>query len=1323
MRTLKKAKGTVLAILLSVSMLLSGMVSASALSLEYGGVYVADYDSQEAVLAAADELNVRLSAEGSVLLKNDGTLPLFGNERLSVFGGKQRNLEGGSGTGLLQLLREAGFQVNPVLEGFYSQNGEIGVEPINLNRKQEQSLRLYNDLAIVVLSRTGAEGADPERVTGEIEDNLDGDGNDYGWRHEALGHKGAYVEGVGYVVEDAENLYKHYLELTDSEEAMLSYVKARFSKIVVILNTSNAMEMANLQEDDAINAILWIGRPGSTGLQALPKILNGEVNPSGKLVDEWNRDFTTDPTWQNFGTNDQVGGGYDYLYNMDIDGAPPQQYVLGKGSGNGLKGVDYDEGIYFGYKYFETVYAEIAEGSLGYDEATKTIVKEGGATGEEAAEAWWSYAVVYPFGYGLSYTTFTQTFDSLYYKDGRTKVELSGEVDGDDLFSSAAGSEAKVKELYADVTVTNTGSRDGKQVVQIYVTAPYYAGGIEKAHVSLVGYAKSSLLRPGQSEVVTVRFNVQDAASFDYNDANDNGFFGYELEAGEYTVKVMEDSHRVADEKTITLTTGATLGLDDFSGNEIDNIFSKGDMYDTLRVNHEPGNPDSVLNFNKSDDAGQVLLSRTDLSSAAVQDLYIKENEREMSDAYLKSIIFWNTFDADAYGVFGDDVDATAVTGAEHFTWYKTEDELKALMAGWTQADAHEDGYTDVTVKMKDMSGIDMTSEEGAAKWVAFMNQLTWDEIMNINNHGSHTTAAIPSIGKVASKDENGPNSFNGKSWCCSVVVASTWNVKLAEEYGITNGNLGMLGRTLTEGWYGPGMDLHRSPFGGRNNEYYSQDGIQGGYIAAALVAGALSRGLNVYIKHIFMNDQEAARCNQCIFTWAPEQAIREIYAKAFQMSMQEGGCTSAMTAYNRIGGIVPVMNDRLLNKLTREEWGWVGSYVTDYYSYGQIRSNHMDLLLRAGCDLPDGTASGVEAVSGKWNKDAVGVGTEDAPSGNVSIGGVVIAPEGFSPAKNYAVGDRVTVTVSGGFNGSDLMTYYEFTADHAAGPFKAEEARRLGNDELEKYEMIDSLAQWYYARISAQRVLHIASNTLNNRNGVASSTINTVIDLKQGVAARASIALPEETLNGNEVVYSVSSGTLPAGISLNPVTGAITGTPSGISRNRVVFTASIGGWIRTTINAEVNVASAFTLSDGDKDVDSFTGKVGTFFEGFIESDVVTSESFNAGITYSVAEGALPKGLKFTDNIIEGTPEEAGTFELVINVTGARTVQTTGAPRTNRTTYLFPLTITIEGEGGGETPAEGSIQIRVEEGVLQFTTDGENWINIIAVEALTEILK
>ncbi|MBO7364164.1 MAG: putative Ig domain-containing protein, partial [Lachnospiraceae bacterium] len=351
------------------------------------------------------------------------------------------------------------------------------------------------------------------------------------------------------------------------------------------------------------------------------------------------------------------------------------------------------------------------------------------------------------------------------------------------------------------------------------------------------------------------------------------------------------------------------------------------------------------------------------------------------------------------------------------------------------------------------------------------------------------------------------------------------------------------------------------------------------------------------------------------------------------------------------------VMNEAMLNRLIRDEWGWKGQYVTDFYT--AVKSRHMDLLIRSGCDLPDGTANGLYAVSGTWKADAVGLGTAEAPEGNVVLG------------------------------------------------------------EEEK----ESLLQWYYARICAERVLYVAANTMNNRNGVDVTPQTVELELKQGEQVRdAFIALPEEALNGCDVVYTVTSGELPAGLSYNAATGALTGTPSGSGTAEVVITAAVSGWLKARINATIRVASAFTLSDGENDVEAFTGKVGEEFEGFIDSETITSEKFNKGITYAVADGyALPKGLTITDGVIEGTPEEAGTFETVINVIGTNETSNGRRTTTTRTTYTVPVTFTIE--EGEETPVESTVKIRVEEGFLQFTTDGETWTNLIAIEELKALLK
>lgn len=1269
MFTKKKAKKLAIAALalsMSVSMFAGTTLNASAMIIGDGKFYT-DYSSKDEAMAAADLLNTEISGEGNVLLKNDGVLPLNGNEKISVFGGAQDSMVGASGSvSVTQALKNEGFNVNPSLENYYKSAGhtigkEIGKN--TLSKGLEGSFDLYGDAAVIVLSRTGGEGADLNTVMTEIEDNKDGNGEDYGWKHEAL-------------LTDEAGEHKHYLQLTDSEEEMIAYVKANFDKIVVLLNTSNAMEMANLQNDDAINAILWIGRPGSTGITAMAQILNGEINPSGKMVDEWNRDFSADPVWQNFGLNKQVGTTHLYDYDYEnIEGAPKPGKGNGYVGGDGYYGIDYDEDIYLGYKYWETVYAELKKDeTIRYDATTNKIVAKAEITedtynAEEAAEAWWTYAVVYPFGYGLSYTTFTQELGDVYYYLDGAKTNLAETVDGS-IFASEKDSPAKVETLYAPVKVTNTGNVAGKQVVQIYVTAPYTAGGVEKSEVTLVGFAKTDVLKPGKSQTVTVEFNVQDFASYDYDDKNASGYEGYELDLGNYTIKAMEDSHRVIDsvDFEITSTTGkpVALKLDDFSGNEIETLFSNGDMYDTIRGNYatEEDGSDAFLNVNKTD-APQVLLSRAAMDKA--DELAVTEAERALSDEFVKYVVYWTGYTSTNQEKYNDEAYTyyksadSAETGK--VDWYKTEAELKALMAGWTQATTAPalNEYL-----LKDMTGLDWMSEdpvpagskfyvEGAETqmtqkeaWIKFMNQLTWAEIQTLVCNAMRATSKLDSIGKTATSDPNGPNDYCGKYWCDQTVVSSTWNVELGEQYGIINGNLALLSGNTTRGWYGPGINTHRSPFSGRNNEYYSQDGIQGGYMAAAVVRGAQSRGINVWMKHAFMNDQEENRSRQCLFTWASEQAIREIYAKPFQMAMQEGEGTGCMVAYNRIGGVVACANYNYLTRLVRDEWGWRGEFVTDYYGNNAIQANSMDLLARAGCDLPDGNAtSATDKLGGTFDATLVGVGTADAPSGNIVVGS----------------GENTN----------------------------------------------ESLTQWYYGRMSATRVLYVAAHTSNVNNGVATSNFKAkTIELVQGQAAsNVSVAMPAEDLSGASVTYAVTSGTLPAGLSLNASTGAITGKTTEVGSTRVTITATADGWYAASAQFTFNVASAFTLSEN-------AGEVGAEFEAFIESEYVSSSSYNQGITYSVVDGELPAGLELDGDAIIGTPTKPGTYKATIQIVGTNKSGNSWRPTTTTDTFNYEITITITGEEI-EVPVEPDFQVRItEEGMIQITNDaGETWVDVI----------
>ena len=472
--------------------------------------YYTDYNSMEDAKKAAEDLNRQIVGEGASLLKNkDEALPMKGSEWVSVFGVKADNLvgasdsagawssdSGGSDETVADALTHAGFKVNPTLKDYYSRdNSSIGKEIYEFPGSVDSSTKLYNDAAFIVLSREGGEGSDASRTTSQTVDEDDD-------------HAALYTDADG-------KTYKHYLMLTDEEEALINYVTARFDKVIVITNTSNAMELEDLENSDKISAILHIGRPGVGGLAGMTDILTG-LSPSGGLVDEWMTDFTTDPTWYNFGSNNQTGdatvgdgaGSNAYRREDGVLVGSAEDTGATKYDDEGYHGVDYEEGIYLGYKYYETVYTEIALGNLSYDVASDTLTENATSKGQtdeslNAAEAWWEKYVLYPFGYGLNYTTFSFNAGGIYTDEGCNTALASENLA--QLFSSSYNSEtgdktpAEIEKIYVPVTVTNTGDVAGKKTVQAYVSAPYTKGGIEKAAVSLVGFAKTDVLQPGQS--------------------------------------------------------------------------------------------------------------------------------------------------------------------------------------------------------------------------------------------------------------------------------------------------------------------------------------------------------------------------------------------------------------------------------------------------------------------------------------------------------------------------------------------------------------------------------------------------------------------------------------------------------------------------------------------------------------------------------------------------------------------------------------------------------------------------------------------------------
>ena len=1202
----KKGKLTIglLSVLMSASVA-SPTLLAAADALKYDGKYYSDYTSHEEVVEAAEELNVQIAGEGMVLLRNENdTLPFNGDvKNVSVFGVRSDNLLlAGTGTGsvradtapsLKDSLNQAGFRVNPALLNLYA--GDATTTPKDeiseFGRSVTDSYKSYNDAAIIVFSRVGGENADVSTDVGEKADD------------------GEHINGI---------VNKHYLEFTDAEEALMEHVAANFEKVVVVLNASNPMELKEFdQEKYGVDAAIWMSQPGQNGILALGKILNGEINPSGKLVDAFEKDFTSSIVWNNYGMGvqavnndgtpvyDKETNPYPNVYrdeNGEVYGTVPK----GNTPGSGFTEVQYEESMYLGYMFYETMAYEMNR-------------KEAGS-----GDAWYAEEMMYPFGYGLSYTSFDQKIVGV-YTDKACKNEITDGIKGNE------------ETVYFAVEVTNTGKVAGKDVVQIYVNAPYYENEIEKSYVKLVGMGKSTIIESQEKDTVVVQVNVQDMASFDWNDANGNGKSTYELDAGAYSVFAMKNSHEVYDDYGFNLAEDVILDKDDFSGETVEPLFSADDEY-------------NLLDYYEGE-LQMDLVSRMDF----INGTYTQPEAATVEELTRDEAWFNKAVQRDYYAVADDGADDSGYTETP---WADVE-----VPSTWTQGTgkADENGHYDIV--LADMTGLEIDDP----KWETFMNQLTWDELVAVVSFGSHGTAAIPSIDKAQTRETDGPISLSGGfAWCVAPLQAATWNTVLIERLGVLTANQAMLrwqdssytNANMLAGWYGPAMNTHRSHFLGRTFEYYSEDGILGGYMAAAVVGGAQSKGLNCWIKHFVLNDQEIYR--KGINTYCTEQAFREVYCKPFQMAIQEGNATAIMTSFNRIGQVAAAVNYNLIQKLTRDEWKFDGVIVTDMYNSNCWPST---MLLRAGNDLPLGTV----VPEGTWNAEL-----RDG-KGSVEVTSV----SNFSSEKNYAAGDYVS---TGRYQSRKLiMNYYKFNTAHTAGALDlaAEAAKENGIvTEVQLADIADEIratsdVQYYYVRLCAQRTLYAEANIMAAQNGydLTAFADKTLTAVTQGSAVNQSVAVD---VGEDSVSYEIIEGELPEGLTLS-MNGTISGTPVG-DAGTFEFTvrAVYDGWIPATAKMTLEVTPAFTYSQG-------TAEVGKSYAGAIDTTVYVENDK----TYAL-EGTLPAGLTLeASGEIVGTPTEAGTFEatVVVSVTSGKT------------TYRFNVPVVIEVAAGATEETKSEIDL------------------------------
>ena len=820
----------VLAVVVCVNMICFGPMS-TLIGLATGNGTLSDETNEEAAEVAEE-----IMEDGIVLLKNESLLPLNETKKLNIFGWESINpAYGGAGSGgindlydivsLNQGLENAGFSINQELVDFYNNYGadnpEMSIQkqswtlpepPVDTYSDELiKSAKEYSDVAVVVLSRKAGEGHNdiPMDVRKAAYDNNSDEYDDF-------------PEG------------EHYLQLSQTERDMVDMVCSNFDNVIVVYNGANQFELGFADEYPQIKSVVWCPGTGNVGFNALGKVFSGEVNPSGKTPDTFIYDMTTAPWWNNAEKTE-----YTNLADLAVEGmnaGTAQVYAPAF--------TNYVEGIYVGYKYYETA---AQEGAIDYDKT-----------------------VQYPFGYGLSYTEFEQKMGELEEKDGQISV---------------------------DVEVTNTGDVAGKDVVEVYYKPPYTNGGIEKSSANLIEFEKTNLLQPGESQTVTVTFSIEDMASYDENNAK-----AYILEKGDYVISINSDSHTVLDQKTYTADK---------------DVVYKGE-------NKRASDDTAATNVFEDAKGDVTYLSRAD-HFANYEEATAAPASAELGEPYVSEYHLNSNFDKTTYL---NDEDVMPTTGADN---------------GLTLADMRDADYDD-------------------PRWEKLLDQLTVDEMANMIAMAGYQTAAMDSVGKVATLDFDGPaainNNFTGVGsigFPIEVVVASTWNKELAQAWGECMGKISQ--EMGAEGWYAPGMNTHRTAFGARNYEYFSEDGVLAGNMGAKAVEGARNYGVYSYIKHFALYEGNA----KMVSVWSNEQAIREIYLKPFEISVKQGGANAVMVSWSFLGDKWTGECSNLMNTVLRDEWGFRGMALTDFFRNNGHGFMNADAALANGVDVMLSTFNGEE--------------------------------------------------------------------------------------------------------------------------------------------------------------------------------------------------------------------------------------------------------------------------------------------------------------------------------------------------------------------------
>ncbi len=848
------------------------------------------YDSEAGgeAYAMGDAMVSQLVEDSAVMFRNENNaLPLDASNpkenKVNLFGWNATTngfLLSGTGSGgspvleknrvtLAEAFVEAGYEYNQQLYSDYAKNSGAGNSTINNVGQQSatsmqaifnpgesfytddrmQQARDYSDVAIIVLSRNTGENC--------------GSGETLNFTN--------YNNGT-------------WLELTANEIAMLENVSSWFvdGKVIVLLNTSNTMELGFLEEY-GVDAAFYIGATGQSGARAIPHLLYGQkdIKDAGGNVTET---VKVSPSGKTSDT-------YAYNYNL-VDGKNySASWTSAVNSGGSIY---YQEGIYIGYKWYETADAEgFFDEAGGYDEI-----------------------VQYPFGYGLSYTEFKWTVEEW---PSNNMLTVDGKY------------EVKVR-------VENVGDYPGKDVVELYYTPPYTNGGIEKSAMNLLAFGKTVTLDPGEIQTLTLSFTAYDLASYDDYDKNDNGFCGYELDGGDHVLKLMTDAHHAAKcyntndkeiENTYTLSCdgGVRFENDPVTGVKVENLFTGSTAYSRTPIDGSTAFS-SKIDYLSREDGFANFPKETTFTCKSLPN-------PKPSQTYTTNV--WDGMNISKFG-YGVDAGLYLVT----------------LEGGAKASQRVLEGREEASIEYN----VDLMEElwdYDSPQWNDFLNQLTQSDINNLIGQGKFQTVALESVGKPFCNEYDGPAGFNQNSsgapsnekWVVfpvEILLGCSWNPQSTYNMGKAMGIIG--NETGVHGWYGPGLNLHRSPYYGRNFEYYSEDAVLSGKLTAECIRGAKENNLTCYMKHFVCADTGPNSPNW--YTWLTEQNFRENYLKPFEIAVKEGGANAVMSGFSAVGATWAGSNYAISTQILRNEWGFRGSMITDW------ENNYMDKVrgILGGNDL-----------------------------------------------------------------------------------------------------------------------------------------------------------------------------------------------------------------------------------------------------------------------------------------------------------------------------------------------------------------------------------